>query len=253
MRIDAPKRAQILALRALWKEAFGDTDAFLDSFERTAFAPQRCRCVTEDGAVAAALYWFDCLYDEKRIAYLYAIATARAYRGKGFCRRLMEDTHRHLRECGYEGAILVPAEESLFGFYRRMGYETCSTVRELSCTASEETVALRRIELDEYARLRREMLPRGGVIEEGEALALLGTQAVFYKGSEFVLAASTEEGELRGIELLGDVEAAPQIVRALGYGKGTFRIPGEGIPFAMYLPLGNGALPPPAYFGLALD
>jgi hypothetical protein len=97
------------------------------------------------------------------------------------------------------------------------------------------------------------MLPHDGVIEEGEALALLGTQATFYAGADFVLAATEEDGQLVGIELLGDAEKALQIVRTLGYGKGTFRTPGDGIPFAMYLPLGSNALPPPTYFGLALD
>ena len=62
MTIDSPKIDQLPQLRALWKEAFGDTDAYLDSFFTLGFSPERCRCVTEDGQVSAALYWFDCPY-----------------------------------------------------------------------------------------------------------------------------------------------------------------------------------------------
>ena len=60
MIIDHPTTTQIPQLRSLWKEAFGDSDAFLDIFFQRAFSPQRCCCVTQGDAVVAALYWFDC-------------------------------------------------------------------------------------------------------------------------------------------------------------------------------------------------
>ena len=69
MTIDMPKAEQISGLRQLWKEAFGDSDAFLDSFFAIAFSPERCRCVTEDGRPVAALYWFDCGYQGENLAY----------------------------------------------------------------------------------------------------------------------------------------------------------------------------------------
>ena len=59
MTINAPIPRQIPQLKALWQQAFGDTAAFIDNFFATGFAPVRCRCLTLDGDVAAALYWFD--------------------------------------------------------------------------------------------------------------------------------------------------------------------------------------------------
>ena len=56
MRIDHPREADFAARRQLWKEAFGDTDAFLDLFEETAFSADRCLCLTEGDTLAAALY-----------------------------------------------------------------------------------------------------------------------------------------------------------------------------------------------------
>ena len=95
MNIDKPNPTQIPALRNLWKEAFGDTDAFLDTFFSTAFSEERCRLVTIEVDVAAALYWFDCLYMDQSAAYSYAVATATAYRGQGICHKLMADTSQH--------------------------------------------------------------------------------------------------------------------------------------------------------------
>jgi hypothetical protein len=59
------------------------------------------------------------------------------------------------------------------------------------------------------------------------------------------------DGEkLLGLELLGNTDAAPGIVAALGCKEGRFRIPG-GTPFAMYRPLSD--ISAPTYFGLAFD
>ena len=43
-----------------------------------------------------------------RIAYIYAVATAKKFQRKGICHKLMEETHKDLSAYGYEGAILVP-------------------------------------------------------------------------------------------------------------------------------------------------
>ena len=55
-------------LKALWKEAFGDPDSWIDSFFAAAFSPERCRCVVKDGQTAAALYWLDCTCNGKKLA-----------------------------------------------------------------------------------------------------------------------------------------------------------------------------------------
>lgn len=253
MIIDAPKPSHRMALRALWQEAFGDTDAFLDAFEKTAFSPERCRCIWEGDEILAALYWFDVTWGGKRLAYLYAVATARAHRGKGLCRTLMENTHAHLAAKGYTGVLLVPGEPHLFAFYEKLGYRACSHIGELSCRASAEKTPLRPIGAEEYAALRHELLPQNGVLQEKENVSFLQTMASFYAGADFVLAAQREGDTLRGVELLGDTTKAPAILASLGCAEGKFRIPSGDKPFAMYYPLRKAALPSPIYFGLAFD
>lgn len=253
MIIDTPLESQRPGLRRLWKEAFADTDKFLDAFEKTAFCADRCRCVTVGSEVVSVLYWFDCLFQGAPVAYLYAVATAKAYRGRGFCHELMENTHQHLRQLGYEGAILVPGSGELFLLYKGIGYQACSTIREISCTASDEKVSLRRVGETEYASRRRELLPAGGIIQENENLHFLQTQAQFYTGEDFILAARIENEKLCGIELLGETSKASEIVGSLSCKSGTFRVPGTGKRFAMYRKLSASTLPAPSYFGLAFD
>lgn len=253
MNISAPLAPQIPGLYRLWQDAFHDSPEFLHAFHTTAFHPDRCRCVTLNGQVVAALYWFDCLYMSKPVAYLYAIATAQSFRRQGICHHLLKDTHRHLAKLNYQGTILVPGNKSLFQLYESMGYHTCSQIHEFCCPRGRASVPLSCITGTEYATMRKMLLPEGGVIQEKENLHFLQTQAHFYAGPGFVLAARPEKNILYGIELLGNKAVAPGIVRSFDCSSGTFRTPGCGTPFAMYHPLTTDSLPPPSYFGLAFD
>lgn len=239
-------------LRRLWKLVFGDSDAFLDGFFSTAYAPERCRYLTDGETVTAVLYWLDCEYGKNRYAYLYAVATHPDYRNRGLCRKLMAETHAHLRQEGYAGAVLVPQEESLRVFYDKMGYKNMGNIREFSALSGEKPVLLKRIVAQEYATLRRQQLPAGGLLQEGASLAFLETYAEFYAGEDFLLAACREADFLWAMELLGNQDAAPGILKALGCLRGKFRTPGKELPFAMFLPLAEGAAVP-AYFGHAFD
>ncbi len=250
MNIDYPSPDQLDGLRALWQEAFGDDEAFLEQFYTYGFAPDRCRCLTVDGQIAAALYWFDCSYGGKPLAYLYGVATAKNHRGKGLCRILTENTHSHLKYLGYAGEILVPAEDNLFQMYEKMGYELCSSVSEFTCQAGDMPVSLRSVDAEEYCRLRREFLPENGVLQEGDNLNFLQTLADFYAGEDFLAAVYRDE-KCFVPELLGNRDAAPGILAALHKSKGHFRTPGDQKPFAMYHPLSD--TPAPDYFGLAFD
>ena len=249
MRIEHP--TEIGPLRVLWKQAFGDSDAFLDSFFATAFAPHRCLQATKDGALAAAMYWFDCEINEKKIAYIYAVATDKDFRRQGICHKLMAKAHEILKNQGYSGTILVPGEPALEDLYAAMGYRSCTHLREVFCARGPEPAALRPIDGAEYARLRRELLPENAVIQEGESLSFLATQAEFYAGTHLLLAARRQGDTLFGLELLGDITAGPGILTALGCAEGQFRTPGQGRPFAMYRSLDS--TPAPAYFAFAFD
>ena len=239
----------ITKLRNLWKQAFGDTDAFLDDFFATGFSPDRCHFLTQDGLLAAALYWFDCQLDGRKLAYVYAVATDEAFRNRGMCRKLLAETHDRLRAQGYSGALLVPGSEDLFRLYEKLGYRICSSVTEYTCSAGTP-IPLRPVGRLEYAALRRQHLPAGGVLQEGATLDFLTRFAEFYAGDGFVLAVTLDGTTAHIHELLGTADAAG-IVAALGAAQGRVRTPGQDKPFAMYFALNSA--PAPAYFGLALD
>ena len=252
MKIRSPYTEDIPELKALWKEAFFDTDEYIDVFFHTAYSESRC-LIAEENGVAAMLYWFDASYLDTRVAYFYAIATKITHRGKGICSRLMDEAHKRLKDLGYSYAMLVPGSKGLFDFYKKLGYEISTYIDTIEGTAQEGKIEIREISGEEYAALRRKYLPENSVIQENENIKYLEKQSNLYTGKDFLLSCRVNNGALFGIELLGNKENAPFILNALSCKTGTFRISGEKTPFSMCFPLKNQTRTPIFYFGLAFD
>ena len=79
--------------KALWAAAFGD-DGWIDSFFRTAFREENTLAIFREGQLAAGLAWMQTSCQGRKLAYLYAVATAPEYRHQGLCRELMANAQR---------------------------------------------------------------------------------------------------------------------------------------------------------------
>ena len=246
MHIDKPTPGDIPDLRRIWQEAFGDSDAFLDGFFETGFHPERCRCLRLGQRVAAALYWFDCRLGQKRLAYIYAVATEKASRGRGLCRSLTQDTHRHLQSLGYHGWLLVPANEKLFSMYEAMGYRPFCPMQWVEVEATKAT-SLRQLTAAEYEERRAQLLPEKGIEQEG--MDYLAGFSRFYAGEGSLLCVSHGEDGIWVQEHLGDREELGGAIAALGAEKAQVHLPG-GSPYAMFY--GGGEDLSDAYFGLSM-
>ena len=235
---------EIPALRTLWATCFDNEDGWIDSFFATAFDPNHVCGLNRQGRLAAALCWMDVYCEGRKLAYLYSIATAPDFQRRGLCRELMGLAHEKLSEQGYAGTILVPADAGLRRMYGNMNYVNFGGIREITARAGKPC-SLRQISPEEYAAARRGCLPPGGVVQEHGAVEYLAAVAKLYAGEDFLLAMSGDFG----VELLGNTDAAPGILGALGLEEGTFRTPGDR-PFAMFRPLREDGWMP-GYFGLA--
>lgn len=251
MTVDMPRQTQLAQLRSLWQQAFGDTEAFLDGFFATGFDHRRCRCVTWNDRVAAALYWFDCHWKGKKLAYIYAVATQEDFRGKGFCRNLMDDTHRHLQKLGYFGAVVVPASRELFDLYEKLGYRSFSPKLYKELAAGDAPAPIRALTAEEYGAKRKALLPENGIVQEGPALQYLATFASFFESEQCLFCGGGEE-TFSFQEFFGEEEKLPGILAALQVSAGRVPCPGQGSDTAMYYSL-TFEEEMPAYFGLALN
>ena len=248
MKIDYPTTEDLPALRRLWQNTFGDSDAYLDVFFSIAYAPQRCLCLRTNAQIVAAAYWLDCEIGGKKAAYIYAVATDEGHRGRGYCHALMAQIHSLLLSQDYCICLLVPADARLRHMYRGMGYADFGGVQEFTCQAASPAEALRPVEQQEFAALRRKYLPENALIQEGCTLELLSRLADFHAGDDCLLTVSREGNRI--LEFLGNTEKLPGILFSLHMQSASVRIPGN-MPFAMYHSLKEAKTP--TYFSFALD
>lgn len=146
------KQLDFPGIAALWQEAFGDPESEIRQFF-AAFPPCLSYVTVGRGQVLAMVHALpQTLAPKGAAAYLYAVATARTHRGQGLCRRLMAFAERDLKKRGFLCCVLSPAEESLFDYYRTMGYET-GFVRQCTAFLGGEPIGI-----EEYLRCREQLL-----------------------------------------------------------------------------------------------
>ena len=136
MRTRPSAKEDIPQLKALWKQAFGDEDSFIDAFFEDLYRPERCVLIEDEGRVLSMAYLLPCtlvwkgegggsegLLESADCAYLYGMCTDEAYRGRGLGLMLLSFAKGYMGAMGCEAIALLPADEGLFGFYRKAGYE----------------------------------------------------------------------------------------------------------------------------------
>ncbi|MGI6685308.1 MAG: GNAT family N-acetyltransferase [Bacillota bacterium] len=114
--------------KEIWRLCFGDSDEFIDFFFAHKYKEDETMVLLHNGEVAARLTMLPVkLVTPAREVFhgsmLYAVATHPENQNQGFAGRLMNYTHRFLREKNKAFAVVVPAEQGLFDFYRKHGYQ----------------------------------------------------------------------------------------------------------------------------------
>ena len=162
MRTRKTTPADIPALREIWAEAFCDTQSEIDEFFQTLYPQAFGFCAEEDGKPVSMLFALPqtIVKGEKQIksAYLYAVATKKEYRGRGFCRAVIACAEKDLRKRYFEAAILSPASERLADFYAEQGYTRQSSMRKVMVPCNQTSGQATVIGVQDYAGLRETIL-----------------------------------------------------------------------------------------------
>ena len=146
----------------LWQQVFGDAPAFSGVVFDDFAGVDNIYVAEEDGALAAILSAVPVTLQDRRGAYYYGLATDPAARGKGVMTGLMQAADGDLKARGVQFTCLVPASESLFGFYEQRGYQKAFPLRRL--TRSIKRCLWSHAELDsvtarQLAKLREKYAP----------------------------------------------------------------------------------------------
>ncbi len=211
----------------LWQEAFGDTSEVAREYILHILKSGEMLLYKENEAVLAMLSLLPVSCKEKKGSYVYAVATTSDRRGEGICKRLMRFAEEMALSRGEDFLILVPAEKSLFEFYKRLGY--CETVFAPRQRSFKETSQM--INDEDYYKMRRDCLDGLDLIE----WSVRDLSFILSRGR----AVLTEDGAA-----FIENERAIEVLSRKGYEKGK--------PFALIKYLGDFKFKKP-YFGLAMN
>ena len=124
-------------LTELWIEAFGDDEKFISSFLNAYMIPEyNVPVVSEGGKIISALYLIDFpIYSSRNnlgdCAYLFAAATNKNYRNKGYMSRLISYSAELCKNRGLKAIFLFPQNKELFEYYKKFGFKTIYAAKKI--------------------------------------------------------------------------------------------------------------------------
>lgn len=262
-------------LQTLWQLCFGEGPEIVAPLFRQLYRPGRGLVLEADGVICSMLLSIPLELvsgDGTRLPadYFYAFCTHPGAQGKGYGRALLRWAEERANAKGCAAAVMVPGEESLFGFYQRLGYRRAfpHQVTELTCPSPAPAAEITHLAPEEYNTLREAFL--AGTAHASYPPEYAAGQAELCRQSAGGLFSITlAEGASclaaaehwdRGTLLLKELlapdpvwkTAAAALCAHLGAEICEVRRPGTGGGFGVVKRLGSGALEP-YYFGLGLD
>lgn len=128
-------------LKSLWRTCFNDTEAFVDLYFDRRYRDDLTMTVSEGDRPIAALQMipYPMTYPGGllRTSYISGACTHPDARNRGVMKRLLNDTLQRMYEEGVHVSTLIPAEEWLFGYYQRFGYEALFNYAEEEVSVAE--------------------------------------------------------------------------------------------------------------------
>jgi len=232
----------IPALTALWQEAFGDSEPEIARFFETVRPDSEGFAAEEDGVLASMLFALPVTLaagdQTVSASYFYAVATLRAYRGRGLASALMAYAEKRLQKDGVRAVLLVPGEVSLVQFYEPLGYTGRTYLTENYAEGVEARGMGQMVTPIEYAGLRETLLGTGPHVRYSlPQLRYEQTAKTFYAlrlgDRAGCAAAAAEGGRIVADELLPDLSMLPALAAVLPGQEYCLRSPGKSRAFGM--------------------
>lgn len=114
--------------RKLWEMCFDDNPEFTDLYFRERYTDENTIAVFEEDEMISVLQLLPYPFLWKNVeldsAYISGACTHGQHRNKGAMHKLLADSLNHLAKTNVPICTLIPAEEWLFDYYQKSGFET---------------------------------------------------------------------------------------------------------------------------------
>ncbi len=208
-------KAMLPALKEIWKECFDDQEAYIDFFfsnqigSNSILKSQRIYMESNQILENQLVYMKDdrpvsmltmipgmlvMPQGNQKVYYIYGVATKKAYRRNGFAASLLKHAYAMVQK---ENAalVLVPASESLYEYYRKLGFETAFYQNRITLVFSSEIAEInefvwniREINADTYGAMRKQQIfLEGAVIWDENELLYAHKENRFFGGKSYCI------------------------------------------------------------------
>ena len=117
-------------LSSLWQITFLEDSQVIERFFENVFKDVITPVIKIDGEIASSLFLLPCSIGNYKGKCVYCAMTKYSHRGKGYMKDLLDFSYDYCKENSFDFLFLVPAEESLFDYYARCGFEKFGIARE---------------------------------------------------------------------------------------------------------------------------
>ncbi|MGN1127308.1 MAG: GNAT family N-acetyltransferase [Ruminococcus sp.] len=111
------------SLKKLWISAFDDTSSGFKTFVKHNKKNFRIYTAKNNGDTVAMLFHIPCEVKGEKAHYLYGAATDEKFRNRGIMGKLIEFSLSDAVTYGEKFSFLYPANDYLYSYYKRFGYE----------------------------------------------------------------------------------------------------------------------------------
>ena len=156
---------------ALWQQGFpADSEADIRDFWYALKGEARCLLLEEDDEARSMAFVIPAKMNGRIVWYVYAAATARQWRGRGYFTALLEELVSRAVAQNVSGLFLRPASQSLFTYYARLGFVPLFYHEEVECEAEKLYTT--------NGEMQWKRITDGIAAERYRRLALLGVSSV---------------------------------------------------------------------------
>lgn len=170
------QNSDIPTLKKLWKCCFGDDDKYIDLFFAERFAQDICLAAFQGETAAAMLFLLPitavCGEKHYPARYIYAVCTKPEFRNRSLSTRLLDAAHEYMAKNNIAMSLLVPAENSLFDYYKKRGFETEFYCREFEVNADAANIDFEQAELQNLFEERNRVFSNSTLYMQWDKVAL---------------------------------------------------------------------------------
>lgn len=260
-----PREDEYEALKALWLKCFDDSPSVVERFFKTAVTDENVVAAFSDGEPVSVLYIIESTITNNgkvyNAFYIYAVCTHPHFRGKGLMKKCFDFLFGLAKERGVDYLFLVPAEESLFEMYKKLGFKNGFYYSEKTVYSKDftsEPEAFENLSFEDYKFIRKSFSDKLNLATLGEK----GFKGFFSPESETVKALKCGNGyvvfekendTVTVHELFGDENRLLKSVFNLT-NVTSLTIRGfadeKSVPFGMYLGVDDAPPIDNAFFGI---